>query len=384
MTDESGEVVFDQDYLPFGGDLAVVGELEPVNEVNEGYKYTGQREEAVIGLYYYGARFYDPELGRFITEDPAQDGINWYVYCGNNPLNRIDPTGLAWIFDYETWEWYATESSDTIHDLVKLAHFFSWQEAAEHAGIRDWYDDVGNVLGNRSLVGMRIKAPLDIYKAQSFAPELTIFEIGLNDIGIILSGNVTEVTVENMRTFDAFSTSLYSYILDSKEIGFSLPNAGIGVSTMYGAFPRHYSDFLINEKHREELYKSLLGETKVRFINFVIATYARVESDYWRGESFSVGFYGKNVKIRGKEINGIGGGTLTQMTPYEQKLGHGKIKLLPSQERLMKEKALYESWIAIANSSGLAASRGKVDYDWEGYLNSLMRAAEREYQKLWR
>jgi len=38
--------------------------------------------------------WYDPDTGRFISEDPAQDGLNWYVYAGNNPLKYTDPTGL--------------------------------------------------------------------------------------------------------------------------------------------------------------------------------------------------------------------------------------------------------------------------------------------------
>jgi RHS repeat-associated protein len=46
------------------------------------------------GEYYSNARWYDPTLGRFITEDPAKDGLNWYAYCFNNPLRYIDPTGL--------------------------------------------------------------------------------------------------------------------------------------------------------------------------------------------------------------------------------------------------------------------------------------------------
>jgi murein DD-endopeptidase MepM/ murein hydrolase activator NlpD len=45
-------------------------------------------------LYYFNARWYDPELGRFITEDPVKDGINWYGYANQNPLRYIDPTGL--------------------------------------------------------------------------------------------------------------------------------------------------------------------------------------------------------------------------------------------------------------------------------------------------
>jgi len=55
--------------------------------------YTGKERDAT-GLYYFNARYYDASLGRFITEDPARNGMNWFVYCGNNPLRFVDPTGL--------------------------------------------------------------------------------------------------------------------------------------------------------------------------------------------------------------------------------------------------------------------------------------------------
>ncbi len=41
-----------------------------------------------------GHRYYDASLGRFLSSDPAQAGSNWYAYCDNNPLVRVDPTGL--------------------------------------------------------------------------------------------------------------------------------------------------------------------------------------------------------------------------------------------------------------------------------------------------
>ena len=41
-----------------------------------------------------GYRYYDSRTGRFLTQDPAGDGDNWYTYCGNNPTNEIDPGGL--------------------------------------------------------------------------------------------------------------------------------------------------------------------------------------------------------------------------------------------------------------------------------------------------
>ena len=39
------------------------------------------------------ARWYDPAAGRFISEDPKKDEFNWYVYCDNNPVNRVDQDG---------------------------------------------------------------------------------------------------------------------------------------------------------------------------------------------------------------------------------------------------------------------------------------------------
>ena len=36
-----------------------------------------------------------PGTGRFMTEDPIRDGLNWYTYCGNNPVMFVDPSGLV-------------------------------------------------------------------------------------------------------------------------------------------------------------------------------------------------------------------------------------------------------------------------------------------------
>jgi uncharacterized protein RhaS with RHS repeats len=50
------------------------------------------------GLYYFGARYYDSELGRFLGVDPLASKIPWQSpYCsfGNNPINVIDPTGMS-------------------------------------------------------------------------------------------------------------------------------------------------------------------------------------------------------------------------------------------------------------------------------------------------
>ena len=99
MTDGNGKVKWEQDYLPFGEDLSKPDTPIDGFGTSPEYKFTGQRQVEGIGLYYYGARFYDPALGRFITEDTYPGEMidpqtqNLYIYTINNPLKYIDPTG---------------------------------------------------------------------------------------------------------------------------------------------------------------------------------------------------------------------------------------------------------------------------------------------------
>jgi RHS repeat-associated protein len=89
VTDESRNVVTEAVYSPFG-ETTATGE----------YLYNGKEKDAT-GLYYYGARYYDCDIGRFITKDPLigkkdnPQSLNRYVYCLNNPVTLIDPAGLA-------------------------------------------------------------------------------------------------------------------------------------------------------------------------------------------------------------------------------------------------------------------------------------------------
>lgn len=86
---EDGQVVTAYGYSPYG-EVQVLGsdEANPV-------QYTA-RENDGTGLYYYRARYYDPQLKRFISEDPIglAGGLNTYSYVGGDPIGLSDPSGL--------------------------------------------------------------------------------------------------------------------------------------------------------------------------------------------------------------------------------------------------------------------------------------------------
>ena len=95
ITNLDGEVVQHIEYVPFGEVF-----VEERNNIwNTPYLFNAKEFDEETGLYYYGARYYDPRVSLWISTDPKQESyfaFSSYVYCGNNPLIYIDPNGKEW------------------------------------------------------------------------------------------------------------------------------------------------------------------------------------------------------------------------------------------------------------------------------------------------
>ena len=106
ILDESGNTVVSYDYDAWGAPLWCTGELAETLGKVQPFRYRGYVFDEETGLYYLRSRYYNAQWGRFVNADDRLSknetdicGKSLYVYCSNNPLNRVDPNGEAW------WAW---------------------------------------------------------------------------------------------------------------------------------------------------------------------------------------------------------------------------------------------------------------------------------------
>ena len=97
-------LVYKYTYDAWGNIISATGSMASTLGQDNPFRYRGYYYDTETGFYYLNARYYNPEWGRFISVDGVLDvgnsvGCNLFAYCGNDPVNRIDPLGEAW------WHW---------------------------------------------------------------------------------------------------------------------------------------------------------------------------------------------------------------------------------------------------------------------------------------
>ena len=112
LLNADGEVAVRYEYDAWGNNVVTDKDGNPVTSgigVLNPFRYRSYYYDTETELYYLQTRYYDPELGRFISQDSIEyaapetiNGLNLYAYCANNPVMNIDPTGNAW---WEFWKW---------------------------------------------------------------------------------------------------------------------------------------------------------------------------------------------------------------------------------------------------------------------------------------
>ena len=128
--DESADATYR--YTDFG-ETTINGDNKAENEVC----YTGGIYDQSTGLYYLNARYYNPEDGRFVTEDSYRGEIDdpdtWhlYVYCSNDPIGYVDPSGHTYVRE-KLWGRYWYDSSNSIKFGVLGSIEYAKQKKDKH------------------------------------------------------------------------------------------------------------------------------------------------------------------------------------------------------------------------------------------------------------
>jgi len=150
-TNQAGAIVSTRRYDAWGN--LELGATVP------GYAFTGREWDPETGLYYYRARYYDPKVGRFVSEDPTgfAGGGNFYAYVGNSPVTHDDASGLwspqahdrilqnafqgrLYQTDIDIMK-YASREFDKATQGSGLAHMHSMAEPGEAPGVAKWKRD---------------------------------------------------------------------------------------------------------------------------------------------------------------------------------------------------------------------------------------------------
>ena len=101
ILNSSGQEVVSYTYDAWGNTVKRSGSLKDSLGTHNPLRYRGYVYDRETGLYYLQSRYYNPAICRFISADSQMStgsalGMNLFAYCGNNPVNRVDPTGHAW------------------------------------------------------------------------------------------------------------------------------------------------------------------------------------------------------------------------------------------------------------------------------------------------
>jgi RHS repeat-associated protein len=151
VTDNQGAEYEHLEYAPYGESWVEEGR-DSLNRID--HLFTGKELDDETGLYYFGARYMDPKTSRWMSADPKGselmdpkskeyspiDGINWYAYCSNNPLNYIDPNGenpwktggpTPWGAINGILNAWADHEDNNIYMLQHLFDFQYWYDIAE-------------------------------------------------------------------------------------------------------------------------------------------------------------------------------------------------------------------------------------------------------------
>ena len=271
-----------------GNDLASgVGVLNP-------FRYRGYYYDTETNLYYLQTRYYDPEAGRFLSQDDVSylapdniNGLNLYAYCANNPVMNVDPTGCD-------WDWLGWVFTGLILVGLTAATVFTFGVAAPITGIAATMV-VGATVGAYTGFGFSIATQL--ITTGSVSPWSVFVDTASGALFGALSGGMganpalsTRILVGVGKIALNVATTISHGLIDGKSQQGILSDAGmtlatsvfvqgvfVGLSMRQSGYMKQLIEHLLGQKFMEQIFP-YVNSLKITFIQMGAAMWDIISS----------------------------------------------------------------------------------------------------------
>ncbi|AYQ56513.1 hypothetical protein MS2017_0785 [Bathymodiolus thermophilus thioautotrophic gill symbiont] len=218
---DQAQIISYEHYYPYGGTAIIAGK-DKTQVQQKRYRYTGKERDDSSGLYYYGARYLAPWLARWISPDSAgsADGLNLYVYAGNNPLKYIDPTGRVKVYPFDTQaKPYSVDVLSLVTNVEPRANLFFLPEAYQKMEniVRNLPADIYRELD--ATTTFHIKSEGGLYLGAKTKPGPGLYDnyIDFSEGGLIFGFNIKNEEFEkHFLSINATQITAYQYLGMSK------------------------------------------------------------------------------------------------------------------------------------------------------------------------
>jgi len=218
--DGEGSVISFEEYYPFGG-TAILAGRHRIDVEYKTVRYSG-RERDATGLYYYGYRYYQPWVGRWLNPDPAGtiDGPNLYQMLNNNPVGNFDASGLR------TMSFNLDESrGDLIYGLSDPRHNYLRVVVDGYKGIDDKSALTIDHYNLAIAKAIRLKALADFELSDDASPR-----------------QVLNAVRTDARLLDVMKLAFGNYVLWDSYFSAGRENEKFNISTIYGDVSRRWGE----------------------------------------------------------------------------------------------------------------------------------------------
>ena len=242
IIDSTGNSVVKYTYNAWG-EVMISGTDISLGVINP-YRYRGYYYDSGSGLYFLQTRYYDPQVGRFLSMDDVEyidpetiGGVNLYAYCNNNPVMNVDPNGRFWdivldiisigwsLYDFinnPTWENAAWLALDVVFAAVPFLTGSSIMKAASKL---DDVSDIGGYINKFDNVYDSIVIGNDMGRVTNLAFDTgSMVYDGYKPLNALRAmGKADEVT-DAMKY--AAKVDNARFIMDKYKAGYKIINAG--------------------------------------------------------------------------------------------------------------------------------------------------------------